>query len=69
MEKEQKNITTPTKDATKRSSVAGHLVSYRKCAKKYNLPWIKIIHQCKNVTDINKTEAFSIYLEKPVLCK
>ena len=35
MEKEPKNMTKAIKKATKRSSVAEHLVNNRECAKKY----------------------------------
>ena len=62
-------MTVATENATKRSSVAEHLVNNRECAKKYDFPRFKIIHQCNNVTDLIKMEAISIYLEKPVLCK
>ena len=70
MEKEPKNTTIATKNATKRSSVAEHLVINRECAKKKNdLFRFKILHQCNNVTDLIKMEAISIHIEKPVLCK
>ena len=49
--------------------VAEHLVNNRECAKKYDLSRFKIIHQCNNVTDLNKMKAILIYLKKPVLCK
>ena len=65
MKKEPKNMTT----ATKRSSVAEHLVNNRECAKKYDLCRFKLIHHCNNVTGVIKMEAIAIYLEKPVLCK
>ena len=69
MEKEPKNMTRETENATKRFSVAEHLVNNRECAKKYDLSRFKILHQCNNVTDLIKMEAISIHLEKPVLCK
>ena len=69
MEKEPKSMTIAPENASKRSSVAKHLVNNRECAKKYDLSRFKIIHQCNNVTDLIKLEAISIYLEKPVLCK
>ena len=41
MIKKPKNMTTTTENATKRSSVAEHLVINRKCAKKYDLSRLK----------------------------
>ena len=69
IEKEPEIMTTATKNVIKRSSVAEHLVNNRECAKEYDLSRFKIIHHCKNMTDLIKLEAISIYLEKPVLCK
>ena len=69
MEKEPKNMTIATENATKRSSVAEHLVNNRECANKYDLSRFKIIHQFNNVTDLIKMKAISIFLVKPVLCK
>ena len=62
-------MTVATEKATKRSSVAKHLLNNRECAKKYDLSKFKIFHQRNNVTDLIKMEAISIHLEKPVLCK
>ena len=45
MEKEPKNMTIATENATKRSSVAEHLVNNRECARKYEFSRFKIIHQ------------------------
>ena len=69
IEKEPKSMTIATENATKRSSVAEHLVNNRECAKKYDLSRFKMLHQCNSVNDLIKMEAISIYLEKPVLCK
>ena len=63
METEPKNMTIATNNATKRWSVAGHLVNKRECAKKYDLSRFKILHQCNNVTDLIKMEAVLIYLD------
>ena len=68
MEVEPKNMTIATEKATKRSSVAKHLLNNRECAKKYDLSKFKIFHQRNNVTDLIKMEAISIHLEKSVLC-
>ena len=46
MEVEPKNMTIATEKATKRSSVAEHLVNNRECAKKYDLSRFKTIQQC-----------------------
>ena len=62
-------MTTSTKNAVKRSSVAEHLVNSRDCAKKYDLSRFKIIHHCNNVFDLIKMETISKYSETPVLCK
>ena len=62
MEKEPKNITIVTENATKRSLVAEHLVNNRECAKKFDLSRFKILNQCNNVTDFIKMEAISIHL-------
>ena len=67
MEKEHKIMIKANKNATKRSSVAEHLVSNRECAKKYDLSRFKKIHHCNNVTDLTTMETTSIYLEKPDL--
>ena len=68
-EKEPKIMTRATKSATKRSSVAKHLVNDKKCAKNYDLSGFKTLHQCLNIMDLIIMEAISIYLEKLVLCK
>ena len=59
-------MTTATKNATKRSSIAENLVNHRECAKKYDLSAFKIIHNCNWS---HKMKAISIYLEKLVICK
>ena len=63
IEKEPKIMTRATENATKRSSIAEHLVKNRECAKKYDLSIFKILHQCNNVTDLIKMEAVLIYLD------
>ena len=62
-------MTRATENATKRYSVAEHLVNNKECAKNYDVSRFKILQQCHNVTDLIKMEAISIYQEKPVLCK
>ena len=69
IEKEPKIITIATENATKRSSVAEHLVNNKECAKNYDSSRFKVLHQCQNAMDLIKMEAISIYLEKPVLYK
>ena len=68
-EKEPNIMTRATENATKRSSVAEHLVNNKECAKNYDVSRFKILHQCHNVMDLIKMEAISIYQEKQVLCK
>ncbi len=62
IEKEPEIMTTATKNAIKRSSVAEHLVNNRECAKEYDLSRFKIIHYYINMTDLIKLEAISIHL-------
>ena len=56
-------------NASKRSSIAQHLVNNPTCANKYDMNRFKIIKNCKNVFDLIKLEAVCILLRKPVLCK
>ena len=69
IKKEPKIMTRATENATKRSSVAEHLVNNKECAENYDLSRFEILHQCHNVMDLIKMEVISTYLEKPVLCK
>ena len=57
IQKETKIMTTATKNAAKRFSVAEHLVNNRDCATKYDLSRFKITHHCNNVFDFIKIEA------------
>ena len=61
----------PTKviNASKRSSIAEHLVNNPACANNYNVNMFKIIKNCSSVFDLIKLEAICILLRKPVLCK
>ena len=54
-------------NASKRSSIAQHLINNLTCANSYNMN--KIIKTCNNVFDLIKLEGICILLEKPVLCK
>ena len=56
-------------NASKRSSIAEHLVNNSLCADNYNVNRFKIIKNCSNVFDLIKLEAICILLRKPVLCK
>ena len=49
--------------ATKRSSIAEHLVNDRDCARKYDISRLKIIHHFINIFDIVKMDAVSIFLK------
>ena len=46
--------------ASKRSSIAEHLVNNSTCANRYNLNTFKIIKNCSNVFDLIKLEAICI---------
>ena len=56
-------------NASKRSSIAEHLVNNPACANNYNVNMFKIIKNCSSVFDLIKLEAICILLRKPVLCK
>ena len=56
-------------NASKRSSIAEHLVNNTTCANSYNTNRLKSIKKCSNVFDLIKLEAICILLRKPVLCK
>ena len=56
-------------NASKRSSIAEHLVNNPTCANNYNIKRFKIIKTCSNIFDLIKLEAICILLRKPVLCK
>ena len=60
---------TQVANASKRSSIAEHLVKHPTCANNYNRDRFKIINRCKNVFDLIKLEAIYILLRKPILCK
>ena len=55
-------------NATKRSSIAEHLVNNLDCGKNNKDTRFKIVQQCPNVYDLFKLEAIFIYLNKPELC-
>ena len=56
-------------NATRKSSIAEHLVNYPNCGKNYEDVRFKIVQQCSNVYDILKVEAIFIYFNKLELCK
>ena len=56
-------------NATRKSSIAEHLVKYPNCGKIYDDVRFKIVQQCSSVYDLLKLEAIFIYLNKPELCK
>jgi len=56
-------------NASRKSSIAEHLVNYPNCGKNYEDVRFKIVQQCSNVYDLSKLEAIFIYLNKPELCK
>ena len=56
-------------NATRKSSIAEHLVKYPNCGKNYEDVRFKIVQQCSSVYDLLKLEAIFIYLNKPELCK
>ena len=55
--------------ASKRSSIAEHLVNNFTCANSYNLNRFKIIKICSNVFDLIKLEGICILIRKHVLGK
>ena len=56
-------------NATKRSSIAEHLVNSTNCAKNYDSSRFKILYNCTSSMDLVRLEAISIFLNKPELCK
>ena len=52
-----KIMTSATKNAAKRFSVAEHLVNNRDCGTIYDLSRFKIVHHSNNVFNPNKMEA------------
>ena len=56
-------------NASKRSSIAEHLVKNPDCSNNYSLERFKIIKNCYNISDLIKLEAICILLRKPKLCK
>ena len=54
-------------NASKRSSIAEHLVKNLTRANSYNLNRFKIVKTCSNVFDLIKLEAMCILLNKTVL--
>ena len=56
-------------NASRKSSIAEHLVNYPNCGKNYEDVRFKIVQQCSNVYDLLKLEAIFIHLNKPELCK
>ena len=55
--------------ASKRSTIAEHLVNNSDCASNYNLNRYKIIKNCFRISDLIKVEAVYILIRKPILCK
>ena len=56
-------------NATKRSSIAEHLVNSTNCANNYDSSRFKILNNCTSSMDLVRLEAISIFLNKPELCK
>ena len=56
-------------NATKRSSIAEHLINFVDCANNYDLSRFNIISNCTNSNDLVRLEAISIFLNKPELWK
>ena len=56
-------------NASKRLTIAKHLVNNSTCANIYNLNGFKTKKTCSNVFDLTKLKAIYILLRKPVLCK
>ena len=56
-------------NATKKSSIAEHLINNTNCAKNYDLSRFKILNSCTNSIDLVRMEEISIFLNKPELCK
>ena len=56
-------------NATKRSSIAEHLVNSTNCANNYDPSRFKILYNCTSSMDLVRLEAISIFLNKPELCK
>ena len=56
-------------NASKRSSIAEHLISNSTSANSYIVNRFKTIKNCSNVFDLIKLEAICILLRKPALCK
>ena len=54
-------------NATRKSSIAEHLVNYPNCSKNYEDDRFKFVQQCSNLYDLLKLEAIFIYLNKPEL--
>ena len=60
-----KNKTKALVNATKRSSIAEHLINNADCANDYDLSRFKVINNCKNSIDFVRLEAVSIFLNQP----
>ena len=60
IDKEPEIKTTATENASKRSSVAEHLINNRDGARKYDISRFRIIHHCNSVFDLVKLEAIFI---------
>ena len=69
IDEKAKNKTNAVLNATKRSSIAEHLINNTSCANSYNSSRFKITNNCTNPIDLVRLEAISISLNKPELCK
>ena len=56
-------------NATKKSSIAEHLINNTSCANNYDSSRFKILNNCTDSIDLVRMEAMSIFLNKPELCK
>ena len=69
IDEKTKNKTKTVVNASKRSSIAEHLINNTNCANNYDSSRFKIINNCTNSIDLVRMEAISIFLNKPELCK
>ena len=56
-------------NATKRSSIAEHLVNNTNCASNYDSSRFKILSNCTSTINLGRMEAILIFLNKPEHCK
>ena len=69
IEEKTKIKTKAVVNATKKSSIAEHIINNTKCANNYDSSRLKILNNCNNFIDLVRMEAISIFLNKPELYK